>query len=137
MAAKATTVTDRLNRWLEDADVRDNVVRAAESLRQASKLVVRRQPAVKTAKSKRLQHRLRDAASSLGRARTAAREAEEKRVRSQRRRRILLLGLAGGGAAIAVSGPARSKLRGLFDGQEETPEPPPPPDAQLAAVEPS
>lgn len=136
MAAQgwATTAVDYLNRSLDDADVRENLARGAESIRQASRQIAGRPPATKAAK-KTLLRKLRDAVFSLGRAGAAAREAEHKRQRSQRRRLVLLFVLVGASVALGLSGPARSKARGLFGGQDEVSEPTPasPPQTPVEA----
>ncbi len=66
MAAQewATTAVDYLNRSLEDADVRENLARGAESFRQASRQIAGRPPATKAAKNKTLPRKLRDAVFS-------------------------------------------------------------------------
>jgi hypothetical protein len=140
MAAQgwATTAVEYLNRSLDDAEVRKNLARGAESIRQASRQIAGRRPATKAAKKKTLQRKLRDAVFSLGRTGAAAREAEKKRERSRRRRRLLLV-LAGASLAAGLSGPGRNRARRLFGGQDEVSEPPlasPPPQAQQTPVEP-
>jgi hypothetical protein len=113
--SKTTTPTAYLERWLEDADVRNNLVRAIESIRMAFLAATGRQ-AGKVTKRTRVQRRVRDAARSLVRAGAAAREAERKRMRAQRRRRIALLMLLAGGGAAAVAA-ARSKTDQRPNGQ--------------------
>jgi hypothetical protein len=125
-AGWATTAVDYLNESLDDADVRKNLARGAESIRHASRQMAGRRPATKAARKTTLQRKLRDAVFSVGRAGAAAREAEHKRQRSQRRRLMLLFVLVGASVAFGLSGPARSKARGLFGGQDQVSEPPPP-----------
>jgi hypothetical protein len=135
MAAEgwATTAVDYVNRSLDEADVRKNLARGAESIRQAARQIAGRRPTTK-AEKKPLPRKLRDAVLSLARAGAAAREAEQKRERSKRRRRILLFVLVGAGVAVGLSGPARTKAQGLFGGQDEVSEPTP--EAQQSPVEP-
>jgi len=127
MAARgwATSAVDYLNRSLDDSDVRKNLARGVESIRQASRQLAGRRPTTKAARSKTLPRKLRDAVFSLGRAGAAAREAEHKRRRSRRRRLILLIVLVGAGGAIGLSGRARGKVRDRFGDQDEGLEPPP------------
>jgi hypothetical protein len=129
----ATTAVDYLNQSLDDADVRKNLARGAESIRQASRQITGRRPATKTTKRKALLSRLRDAVLSFGRAGAAAREAELKRERSQRRRRMLLV-LIAASAAIGLSGPVRTKARKLssaHDDQVSDPQPESPPQTPV------
>lgn len=118
---------------LDDADVRKHLARGADAIRQASRQIAGRRPTTKAAKHKTLPRKLRDAVLSLGRAGAAAREAEHKRERSQRRRKILLFVLVGASAATGLSGPARSKARELFGGQDDVTDPQPasPPQAPV------
>src|SRR5215210_2985928 len=138
MAAQgsAMTAVEYLHQSLDDADVRKNLARGAEAIRQASRQIAGRRPITKAAKRKTLQRKLRDAVFSLGRAGAAAREAEHKRERSRRRRRLLLV-LVGASLAIGLSGPGRNKARDLFGGQDQVAEPPPasPPRAQQISVD--
>lgn len=122
---RAMTAIEYVQLSLEDADVRKNLARGTEAIRHASRQIAGRRPTTKAAKQTSLQRKIRDAVLSLGRAGAAAREAERKRERSRRRRRILLFVLGGGSVAIGLSGPARSKARELFGGQDQASDPQP------------
>lgn len=117
----ATTAVEYLQQSLDDADVRKNLARGAEAIRQATRQVAGRRPATKAAKKTTLRRKLRLAVLSLGRAGAAAREAEHKRGRAQRRRRVLLF-VVGTSVAIGLSGPARKKASELFGGQDDVPD---------------
>lgn len=123
MQGRVLTTIEYVQQSLNDADVRNNLARGAEAMRQASRQVGGRRPLTKTAKKKTLRTKLRDAVASLGRAGAAAREAELKRARSQRRRRVVLVVLIAAGGAAGVSGPVRDKVRERFGGQHEVTEP--------------
>lgn len=123
MAAQgwATRAVEYLQQSLDDAEVRKNLARGAEAIRQASRQLAGRRPATKAAKNTTLPRKLRDAALSLGRAGAAAREAERKRARAQRRKRVLLF-VVGASVAIGLSAPVRHKAGELFGGPDDIPD---------------
>lgn len=136
MQGRVLTTIEYVQQSLNDADVRNNLARGAEGIRQASRQVGGRRSLTKAAKKKTLRGKLRDAVASLGRAGAAAREAELKRERSQRRRRVLLCVLVAAGVAAGLSGPVRNKVRERFSGQREVTEPQTasPPEAPVEAT---
>ncbi|MEA2282251.1 MAG: hypothetical protein QOK21_2858 [Solirubrobacteraceae bacterium] len=123
MAAQgwATTGVEYLQQSLDDADVRKNLARGVDAIRQATRQAAGRPPTTKAAKKTTLRRKLRDAVLSLGRAGAAAREAEHKRARAQRRRRVLLL-VVGASVGIGLGAPARNKASGLLGGEQDVPD---------------
>ena len=109
-----------VQRVVDDEDLRQNIVQAFESSRDAiGRLSNGKSPSKQIFDDKKLQKNLKEAAESIRDASVALREAPQK----QRRGgfgRLLLLGLVGGGVALAVSEGLRKKvLDALFGAEEE------------------
>ena len=133
-----------VQRVVDDEDLRQNIVQAYESSRDAfARLSNGKSPSKQIFDDKKLQKNLKEAAESIRDASVALREAPQK----QRRGgfgRLLLLGLVGGGLALALSEGLRKKvLDALFGAEEEfeytstTTTPPPAPAATPPAGSPS
>ena len=109
-----------VQRLVDDEDLRQNIVQAYESSRDAfARLSNGKSPSKQIFDDKKLQKNLREAAESIRDASVALREAPRK----QRRGgigRILLLGVIGAGVALGVSEGLRKKvLDALFGAEEE------------------
>ena len=109
-----------VQRVVDDEDLRQNIVQAYESSRDAfTRLSNGKSPSKQIFDDKKLQKNLREAAESFRDASVALREAPKKQ-RSGGFGRILLLGLVGGGLALALSEGLRKKvLDALFGAEEE------------------
>ncbi len=125
-AAKAqkTALKARYNpyvqRVVEDDDLRQSIVQAYESSRDAiSRLSNGKSPSKQIFDDKKLQKDIKAAAESIRDASVALREAPKKQ-RKGGFGRILLLGMIGGGLALALSEGLRKKvLDALFGAEEE------------------
>ena len=109
-----------VQRVVDDEDLRQNIVQAYESSRDAfARLSNGKSPSKQIFDDKKLQKDLKEAAESIRDASVALREAP----RHQRKGgfgRLLLLGLVGGGLALALSEGLRKKaLDALFGAEEE------------------
>ena len=109
-----------VQRVVDDEDLRQNIVQAYESSRDAfARLSNGKSPSKQIFDDKKLQKDLKKAAESFRDASVALREAPKKQ-RSGGFGRILLLGIIGGGAALALSEGLRKKvLDALFGAEEE------------------
>ena len=109
-----------VQRVVDDEDLRQNIVQAYESSRDAfTRLSNGKSPSKQIFDDKKLQKNLREAAESFRDASVALREAPKKQ-RSGRFGRIQLIGLVGGGLALALSEGLRKKvLDALFGAEEE------------------
>ncbi len=109
-----------VQRVVDDEDLRQNIVQAYESSRDAiARLSNGKSPSKQIFDDKKLQKDLKEAAESIRDASVALREAPKKQ-RSGGFGRILLLGLVGGGLALALSEGLRKKvLDALFGAEEE------------------
>ncbi len=109
-----------VQRVVDDEDLRQNIVQAYESSRDAfARLSNGKSPSKQIFDDKKLQKDLKAAAESIRDASVALREAPKKQ-RKGGIGRFLLLGLVGGGAALALSEGLRKKvLDALFGAEEE------------------
>ena len=109
-----------VQRLVDDDDLRQNIVQAYESSRNAfSRLSDGKSPSKQLFDDKKLQKNIKEAAESIRDASVALREAPKKQ-RKGGFGRILLLGLVGGGLALALSEGLRKKvLDALFGAEEE------------------
>jgi hypothetical protein len=109
-----------VQRVVDDEDLRQNIVQAYESSRDAfARLSNGKSPSKQIFDDKKLQKDLKKAAENFRDASVALREAPKKQ-RSGGFGRILLLGLVGGGLALALSEGLRKKvLDALFGAEEE------------------
>jgi hypothetical protein len=109
-----------VQRLIDDEDLRQNIVQAYESSRDAFVRLNNGKPVSKQIfDDKKLQKNVREAAENLRDATVALREAPKKRKKGGFGR-ILLLGIVGGAVALAVSEGLRKKvLDALFGAEEE------------------
>jgi hypothetical protein len=109
-----------VQRVVDDEDLRQNIVQAYESSRDAfHRLSNGKSPSKQIFDDKKLQKNLKEAAESFRDASIALREAPKKQ-RSGGFGRIVLIGLVGTGLALALSEGLRKKvLDALFGAEEE------------------
>ncbi len=109
-----------VQRVVDDDDLRQNIVQAYESSRDAfARLSNGKSPSKQIFDDKKLQKNLKEAAESIRDASVALREAPKKQ-RKGGFGRILLLSMVGGGLALALSEGLRKKvLDALFGAEEE------------------
>jgi hypothetical protein len=119
-AAVAARYNPYVQRIVDDEDLRDNIVQAYESSRDAFGRLSNGKSASKAIfDDKKLQKDLKQAAESIREAGVALREAPKKQ-RKGGLGRVLLLGIVGGAIALAVSERLRKKvLDALFGAEEE------------------
>jgi hypothetical protein len=108
-----------VQRLIEDAELRENIREAYESLRKAyGRLSNGKAPAKAILDDKKLQKELRSAAVSLRDAGEALREGPKRRKKRHWGRRLLVL-VVGAGVALALSEGLRQKVLDLLFGAEE------------------
>ena len=109
-----------VQRVVDDEDLRQNIVQAYESSRDAfARLSNGKSPSKQIFENRKLQKDVKKAAENFRDASVALHEAPKKQ-RSGGFGRILLLGLVGGGLALALSEGLRKKvLDALFGAEEE------------------
>ena len=119
-AAVAARYNPYVQRIVDDEDLRDNIVQAYESSRDAFvRLNNGKHPSKQIFDDKKLQKDVKAAAENLRDATVALREAPKKQ-RKGGLGRLLLLGIVGGAVALAVSEGLRKKvLDALFGAEEE------------------
>jgi hypothetical protein len=119
-AAVAARYNPYVQRIVDDEDLRDNIVQAYESSRDAFGRLSNGKSASKAIfDDKKLQKDLKQAAESIREAGVALREAPKKQ-RKGGLGRVVLLALVGGAIALAVSEGLRKKvLDALFGAEEE------------------
>jgi hypothetical protein len=122
-AAQQARSNPYVQRLIEDEDLRQNIVQAFESARDAySRLSNGKSPTSQIFDDKKLQKHIREAAGNVRDASVALHEAPRKRKRGGGGglKRLLLLGVVGAGAALALSEGLRKKaLDALFGAEEE------------------
>ena len=108
-----------VQRVVDDEDLRQNIVQAYESSRDAfSRLSNGKSPSKQIFDDKKLQKDLKEAAESIRDAAVALREAPRKQ-RKGGFGRVLLLGVIGAGLALALSEGLRKKVLDTLFGAEE------------------
>jgi hypothetical protein len=108
-----------VQRLVEDAELRENIREAYESLRKVyGRLSNGKAPAKALLDDKKLQKELRSAAVSLRDAGEALREGPKRRKKRRWGRRLLIL-VVGAGVALALSEGLRQKVLDLLFGAEE------------------
>jgi hypothetical protein len=119
-AAIAVKNSPYIQRVVEDEDLRENIVQAYESARNAaSRLSNGKSPTKQIFDDKKLQKDLKKAAESFRDASVALREAPQQR-KGLTFGRLLFLTVVSGGIALAVSEGLRKKvLDALFGAEEE------------------
>jgi hypothetical protein len=116
--AKAVkSVAPYARRLVGDDYVREQVSHAAARLGEAAGRVSRKRG--KAAEDKKLYGNLREAATSIRKASLALRRRKPEPKR--RGRKVFLVLLAGGGAAVLLSGRGRAKLLGALPGKSGAP----------------
>lgn len=120
-AAQAARENQYLQRFLQDQELRDNIVSAYGSARNAyGRLNNGKAPAKALMDDKKLQRELREAADALRAAGEKLREGPKKRRSGGGIGGLLVLALVGAVLAVALSAPLRSKvLDALFGAEEE------------------
>ncbi|HEX3318758.1 MAG TPA: hypothetical protein VHR88_12100 [Solirubrobacteraceae bacterium] len=107
-----------VQRLVEDAELRENIMEAYESLRKAyGRLSNGKAPTKALLDDKKLQKELRNAATSLRDAGEALREGPKRKKRRWGRRLLILV--VGAGVALALSEGLRQKVLDLLFGAEE------------------
>jgi hypothetical protein len=107
-----------VQRLVEDAELRENIMEAYESLRKAyGRLSNGKAPAKALLDDKKVQKELRNAATSLRDAGEALREGPKRKKRRWGRRLLILV--VGAGVALALSEGLRQKVLDLLFGAEE------------------
>jgi hypothetical protein len=106
---------------IDDEDLRDNIVQAYESARDAYlRLSNGKSPAKQIFDDKKLQKDLKEASESIRDAAVTLREAPKKRKSGGGLGRVVLVGIVGAGLALALSEGLRKKvLDALFGAEEE------------------
>jgi hypothetical protein len=119
-AAVAVKNSPYIQRVVEDEDLRENIVQAYESARNAaSRLSNGKSPTKQIFDDKKLQKDLKNAAEAFRDASVALREAPQQR-KGLSFGRLILLTIVSGGVALAVSEGLRKKvLDALFGAEEE------------------
>ena len=120
-AAYAVRKSPYIQRIADDEDLRQNIVQAFESARDAySRLNNGKSPATKIFEDKKLQKDIKAAAESVRDASVALREAPKKQKKRGGFGKVLLQAIVGAGLALAVSEDLRKKvLDALFGAEEE------------------
>jgi hypothetical protein len=121
-AAQQARANPYVQRLIEDEDLRQNIVDAFHSARDAySRLSNGKNPTSQIFDDKKLQKHIREAAGNVRDASVALHEAPRKRkAGGGGLKRLLLLGLVGTGVALALSEGLRKKaLDALFGAEEE------------------
>src|SRR4051794_19595738 len=120
-AAQSARSNPYVTRLVEDEDLRQNIVQAFESARDAySRLSNGKSPAKQVFEDKKLQKHIQKNAGSVRDASVALYEAPKKRRSGGGLGRVLLLGIVGGAVALALSEGLRKKvLDALFGAEEE------------------
>jgi hypothetical protein len=115
----ASGASPYVQRVVEDAELRDNVMVAFDSAKSAYGRLTNGKPATKVMDDKKLHKDLRQAAEALRDAGQALREGPQKRKRGGGLGKLLLLGIVGAGLAVALSEDLRNKVLDLLFGAEE------------------
>ena len=120
-AAQQARSNPYVQRLIEDEDLRQNIVQAFESARDAyGRLANGKSPTAQIFDDKKLQRHIKDAAGNVRDASVALHEAPRKQKSGGGLKRMLLLGVVGTGVALALSEGLRKKaLDTLFGAEEE------------------
>ena len=121
-AAQSARSNPYVQRLIDDEELRQNIVQAFESARDAyGRLNNGRSPAKQVFEDKKLQKHIRETAGSVRDVSVGLYEAPKKQKRSGGGfGRLLLLGVVGGAVALVVSEGLRKKvLDALFGAEEE------------------
>ncbi len=108
-----------VQRLIDDEDLRDNVMQAYESLRNAYGRVSNgKSTTTQIFDDKKLQKQIKDASENIRDAAVALREAPQKQSKGGFGR-VLVVGILGAGVALAVSEGLRKKVLDTLFGAEE------------------
>ena len=119
-AAQSARSNPYVQRLIEDEDLRQNIVQAFESARDAyGRLNNGKSPATQIFDDKKLQKHIRDTAGSVRDVSVGLYEAPKKQKKSGGLGRLLLLGVVGGAVALVVSEGLRKKVLDVLFGAEE------------------
>ena len=120
-AAEMARSNPYIQRLIEDEDLRQNIVQAFESARDAyGRLTNGKSPTTQIFDDKKLQKHIKEAAGNVRDASVALHEAPRKQKGGGGFKRLLLLGVVGTGVALALSEGLRKKaLDALFGAEEE------------------
>ena len=120
-AAQSARSNPYVQRLIEDEDLRQNIVEAFESARDAyGRLNNGKSPAKQVFEDKRLQKHIKQTAGNVRDASVALYEAPQKKRSGGGFGRVLLLGVVGGAVALALSEGLRKKvLDALFGAEKE------------------
>jgi len=139
-AAEGVWGNPYVQRFIQDEELRGNVVDALENARSAYGRLNNGKSASKVVmEDKRFQKDVKNAAGSFKEAGTALRDGPRRKRRGSFGK-LVLLALIGGGLAIALSEDVRNKVLDLLFGKEEefdytsTTAPPPPTPAATAST---
>jgi hypothetical protein len=110
-----------VQRIIEDEDLRDNIVQAYESARDAYSRLANGKSSATTQifDDKKLQKHVRSAAYNVKDASVALREAPKKKKGGLSLGKVVVIGAIGAGAALAVSEGLRKKVLDTLFGAEE------------------
>ena len=120
-AAQSARSNPYVQKLVEDEDLRQNIVSAYESARDAyGRLNNGKSPTKQIFDDKKLQKHIRETAGSVRDVSVGLYEAPKKQKSGGGFGRVLLLGIVGGGLALALSEGLRKKvLDALFGAEEE------------------
>jgi len=120
-AAQSARSNPYVQRLIEDDDLRQNIVQAYESARDAyGRLSNGKSPTKQIFDDKKLQKHVKEAAGNVRDVSVALHEAPKKQKRGGGFGRLVLVGVVGGAAALALSEGLRKKvLDALFGAEEE------------------
>jgi hypothetical protein len=120
-AAQQARANPYVQRIIEDEDLRQNIVDAFHSARDAyGRISNGKSPTTQVFEDKKLQKHIKSAAGSARDASVALYEAPKKQKSGGGFKRLVLLGLVGTGVALALSEGLRKKaLDALFGAEEE------------------
>jgi hypothetical protein len=120
-AAQQARANPYVQRLIEDEDLRQNIVDAFHSARDAyGRISNGKSPTTQVFEDKKLQKHIKSAAGSARDASVALYEAPKKQKSGGGLKRLVLLGLVGTGVALALSEGLRKKaLDALFGAEEE------------------
>src|SRR3954452_15499339 len=120
-AAQSARSNPYVQRLIEDEDLRQNIVQAYESARDAyGRISNGKSPAKQIFEDKKLQKKIKDTAGSVRDVSVALHEAPKKTRSGGGLGRVILLGVVGGAVALALSEGLRKKvLDALFGAEEE------------------
>ena len=119
-AAQSARSNPYVQRLIDDEDLRQNIVQAFESARDAyGRLSNGKNPSAQIFEDKKLQKHIKEAAGNVRDASVALHEAPKKQ-KGGGLGRLLLVGVVGAGVALALSEGLRKKaLDALFGAEEE------------------